>query len=307
MAGCGIIGGPARARTRIPHLHANDARMLKDAIDLHRQGRFDEAEKGYRARLAEQPDDVEALHLLGMLRYQLGDTPEGSTLLQRAHALAPEDAGIELTLASMSFREGDHEAARRGFHAALALDPNLAGAHAGLGQLALMRGEQAVAEQHFRTALRNGEEPHALAGLGGLLLERGDLDAALRHLGRAADLAPNDAMIQFMLGQAFARRDTPAFAEQAFRNALRIKPDLHQVRPWLGSVLLKEIGRLCLEGNFAVIRVDTHRDNRTMQRLLRKNGFCYCGIIYLEDKSERLAFEKILRPGESSPGPGEIR
>jgi tetratricopeptide (TPR) repeat protein len=213
--------------------------MLKDAIDLHRQGRFDEAEKGYRARLAEQPDDVEALHLLGMLRYQLGDTPEGSTLLQRAHALAPEDAGIELTLASMSFREGDHEAARRGFHAALALDPNLAGAHAGLGQLALMRGEQAVAEQHFRTALRNGEEPHALAGLGGLLLERGDLDAALRHLGRAADLAPNDAMIQFMLGQAFARRDTPAFAEQAFRNALRIKPDLHQVRPWLGSVLLK--------------------------------------------------------------------
>ncbi|HEY6940647.1 tetratricopeptide repeat protein [Dokdonella sp.] len=213
--------------------------MLKEAIDQHRQGRFDEAERGYRARLAEQPDDVEALHLLGMLRYQLGDTPEGSALLARAHALAPDDATIELTLASMDFREGDHEAARRRFHAALALDPNLAGAHAGLGQLALMRGEQAVAEQHFRTALRNGEEPHALAGLGGLLLERGELDAALRHLGRAADLAPNDAMIQLMLGQAFARRDTPAFAEQAFRNALRLKPDLHQARPWLGALLLK--------------------------------------------------------------------
>ncbi|HEU4663518.1 MAG TPA: tetratricopeptide repeat protein [Dokdonella sp.] len=213
--------------------------MLKDAIDQHRQGRFDEAERGYRARLAEQPDDVEALHLLGMLRYQLGDTPEGSALLARAHELAPDDATIELTLASMAFREGEHEAARRRFHAALALDPNLAGAHAGLGQLALMRGEQAVAEQHFRTALRNGEEPHALAGLGGLLLERGELDAALRHLGRAADLAPDDAMIQLMLGQAFARRDTPAFAEQAFRNALRLKPDLHQARPWLGGVLLK--------------------------------------------------------------------
>ena len=238
MAGCGIIGGPARAHARLPHPH-DDARMLKDAIDHHRQGRFAEAEQGYRARLAEQPDDVEALHLLGMLRYQLGDTPEGCTLLERAHALAPEDAGVELTLASLNFREGDHEAARRGFHAALALDPNLAGAHAGLGQLALMRGEQAVAEQHFRTALRTGEEPHALAGLGGLLLERGDLEAALRHLGRAADLAPNDAMIQFMLGQAFARRDTPAFAEQALRNALRIKPDLHQARPWLGSLLLK--------------------------------------------------------------------
>jgi tetratricopeptide (TPR) repeat protein len=213
--------------------------MLKQSIESHRQGRFDEAEKGYRAQLAEHPDDVEALHLLGMLRYQLGDTPEGSALLERAHRLAPDDAGIELTLASLRFREGDQESARRGFHRALTLDPNLAGAHAGLGQLALMRGEASVAEQHFRTALRTGEEPHALAGLGGLLLERGDHEAALRHLGRAADLAPNDAMIQTMLGQAFVKRETPMFAEQAFRNALRLRPDLHQVRPWLGALLLK--------------------------------------------------------------------
>jgi tetratricopeptide (TPR) repeat protein len=227
-----------RLRAAAP-VSAKNPIMLKQAIELHRQGRFDEAERDYRAQLSEQPDDVEALHLLGMLRYQLGDTPEGTRLLDRAHALAPDDAGIELTLASLRFREGDHEAARRGFHRALGLDPNLAGAHAGLGQLALMRGEAATAEQHFRTALRTGEEPHALAGLGGLLLERGDHDAALRHIGRAADLAPNDAMIQFMLGQAFVKRDTPQFAEQAFRNALRLRPDLHQVRPWLGALLLK--------------------------------------------------------------------
>ena len=44
--------------------------MLKDSIELHRQGRIDEAEAGYRAELAERPDDADALHLLGMLRCQ---------------------------------------------------------------------------------------------------------------------------------------------------------------------------------------------------------------------------------------------
>ena len=31
-----------------------------------------------------------------------------------------------------------------------------------------------------------------------------------------------------------------------------------------------------------------------MQRLLEKSGFKYCGIILLEDNSERIAFEKII-------------
>ncbi len=43
-----------------------------------------------------------------------------------------------------------------------------------------------------------------------------------------------------------------------------------------------------------VLRIDTHRDNLPMQKSLLKNGFSYCGIIYLESGDERLAFEKIL-------------
>ena len=31
-----------------------------------------------------------------------------------------------------------------------------------------------------------------------------------------------------------------------------------------------------------------------MQRMQAKNGFEYCGIIYLEDGAERIAFEKLV-------------
>jgi RimJ/RimL family protein N-acetyltransferase len=51
----------------------------------------------------------------------------------------------------------------------------------------------------------------------------------------------------------------------------------------------------CLDWCFAKfgnIRADTHRDNLPMQRLLVKNGFTYCGIIYVADGTPRLAYQK---------------
>ena len=40
------------------------------------------------------------------------------------------------------------------------------------------------------------------------------------------------------------------------------------------------------------LRIDTHKDNLPMQKVLKRNGFEYCGIIHLESGAERLAFEK---------------
>ncbi|MGQ2984119.1 GNAT family N-acetyltransferase [Flavobacterium sp.] len=44
----------------------------------------------------------------------------------------------------------------------------------------------------------------------------------------------------------------------------------------------------------ATIRVDTHHDNIPMQNFLKKNGFEYCGIIYVNDGTPRDAFQKTI-------------
>ena len=44
------------------------------------------------------------------------------------------------------------------------------------------------------------------------------------------------------------------------------------------------------------IRIDTHRDNSIMQYCISKYGFTYCGIIYLANGDERLAYQKIATP-----------
>lgn len=42
------------------------------------------------------------------------------------------------------------------------------------------------------------------------------------------------------------------------------------------------------------IRVDTHHDNIPMQNFLKKNGFTYCGVIYVSDGTPRDAFQKYI-------------
>jgi len=40
------------------------------------------------------------------------------------------------------------------------------------------------------------------------------------------------------------------------------------------------------------LRIDTHADNTVMQCAVAKQGFQYCGIIYVDDGTPRLAYDK---------------
>ena len=74
----------------------------------------------------------------------------------------------------------------------------------------------------------------------------------------------------------------------------RIAIDTNNKGLGLSSFILKNIEEMCLNMGVHSIKVDTHRDNISMQKMLQKNGFHYCGKIYLDDNSERIAFEKIV-------------
>lgn len=62
----------------------------------------------------------------------------------------------------------------------------------------------------------------------------------------------------------------------------------------LSYIILGKIEELCINKNIYSIKADTHKGNIPMQNFLRKAGFQYCGIIYLENGDKRIAFEKII-------------
>lgn len=47
------------------------------------------------------------------------------------------------------------------------------------------------------------------------------------------------------------------------------------------------------------IRIDTHRENSIMQHVVTMYGFAYCGIIYLKNGDERLAYQMTSMPSFS--------
>lgn len=61
-------------------------------------------------------------------------------------------------------------------------------------------------------------------------------------------------------------------------------PDAHGIMAQVLAFAWKKIQHL---------RIDTHENNQVMQHLILKNGFEKCGIIYVDDGSPRVAFEKI--------------
>ena len=48
------------------------------------------------------------------------------------------------------------------------------------------------------------------------------------------------------------------------------------------------------------LRIDTHADNKPMQRAIQKFGFVYCGIIKAHNGTPRVAFEKIQQKNENA-------
>ena len=61
-------------------------------------------------------------------------------------------------------------------------------------------------------------------------------------------------------------------------------PDIHGI--------FSDIMDYCFSRD-ANIHIDTHKDNRIMQHNIEKHGFTYCGIIYLTNGDERLAYQKL--------------
>ena len=63
------------------------------------------------------------------------------------------------------------------------------------------------------------------------------------------------------------------------------------------SGMMRGIFSACVkfcEKKISNLRVDTHHDNKIMQHQIEKSGFEKCGIIYIEDGSPRIAYQKVI-------------
>lgn len=203
------------------------------ALDLHLAGRLGEAQDLYTRILDADPDQPDALHFLGVLAGQVGQGEAGLPLIVRALALRPEAADIHANRGNLLRGLNRPEAAAAAYRHAVALAPAFAEAWTdratvlrtlgdGDGAIAALR--RAVAAAPDLTVARE-RLVLLLHERGRLLIETGRAVAALPFLIRAAELAPLDADIAFLLGNTLYAAGLRADSVAAYRRAVALVPD----------------------------------------------------------------------------------
>lgn len=74
----------------------------------------------------------------------------------------------------------------------------------------------------------------------------------------------------------------------------RVAVDNHFKGVGLFSTIFQRVEEVCIQKGVHSIRIDTHEDNKAMKQAIVRSKLIYCGIIYLEDGSKRIAFEKVI-------------
>ena len=219
-------------------MNAEDA--LRQALDLERVGRPDEAESVYRTVLAKQPGNADALHLLGLLSQRRGRTAEAIELLEKASRRAPRAVQILNNLGQVLKIAGQLDGAEKMFRRAIAFQPDFADAHNNLGTTLAAGKRPGDAEACFRRALvlDPGHGPAAY-NLATLLTAAGRHAEAIPLFRRIVAARPNLADAHNNLGYALLETGADREAEFHFQAALGLAPDHADALANLGWISIR--------------------------------------------------------------------
>ena len=218
--------------------------LLSTAVEMHQAGRLGSAAPLYRKVLAGDPENADALHLLGVCCHQQGDHGRAVELMGRAVVLQPNVPAFHANLAEAYRALGQYERAAGCCRAALRLLPDYPEALCNLGLALQALGRRREAVVYFRTALRIRPDFALVhSNLGISLRELGRADAALDHLRRAVELDPLSAPGRTNLGQLLLDLGRPEEALPHCREAVRLRPDWAALHHNLGNAL-RSLGRL---------------------------------------------------------------
>ena len=169
---------------------------LRRAADLHARGDLTGARDAAKAIVSRHPYEAAALHFLGVVCCQTGETEEGANFLRRALNINPADIRIRFNLGQALLELGRLDEAEQ-----TCTIPGTQNSHA--DELTRLRAAIAKAKGYIPDALQLYEQlvqqqpgdPALWNNLGNLRSEASDFEGALAALQRAHSLDPRSGII----------------------------------------------------------------------------------------------------------------
>ncbi|MBU0688226.1 MAG: tetratricopeptide repeat protein [Gammaproteobacteria bacterium] len=209
------------------------------ANQFQSQGKLQDAEQLLQKILQQQPAHAFALHLLGVIAFQVGKLPIAAELVQKAIALNSAVALFHANMCEISRQLKQLDKAIAHGERAIALDPDMAMAHSNLGIALFDLKQYDKAEACQQRALTITPDFSAsLNNLGSIWRERGDNEKALDYYRKSAATNPNYLEPLNNLGALLLEEDRTPEAEEVLAKALQLHPGFPDAICNMGGVHL---------------------------------------------------------------------
>jgi tetratricopeptide (TPR) repeat protein len=265
----------ARPAAAAPAAKSGALQLVVSGMQLQQAQRLDEAEAMYRKALALDAREPDALHLLGLLYHQRGDSSAAVKLIEKAISTRPGVATYHNNLGEVYRKTERYEDAIAQYDKAIKVQPDFVEPriNRGVALRKLRRFEES--EQSYRTALKlapamrqirlnlghvlrdqdrkaeatveyrhaldmHGEDVATLNDLGGVLGEMGETGEAMVLLEKALALDPGNVDVINNIGTAWERAGDLTRALACYREVVALKPDFVVGHQNVGIALYKK-------------------------------------------------------------------
>lgn len=212
--------------------------LLDAALQHHGAGELPQAESLYRQVLALEPDNYNAMHLLGVLYYQNGILNEAEKLISRAVETAPDFAEAHSNLGLVYQAQRQWEKAANAYEQALMLKPEFTLARFNQGNLRRDQGRLNDAATCYRQALQiKPNYAEALFNLGDVLFDLERLEEAIEAYEQGLNLNPTHQHAQYNLGLALDALGRLEEGADFYRRALEADPSIPEAHVNLANIL----------------------------------------------------------------------
>jgi tetratricopeptide (TPR) repeat protein len=215
--------------------------VLREGLVHHGNGRMPEATLCYQRAHEENPDDAEALLLLGIVARETKHFSAAIELTRLAIERRPQAAHIHANLALAYHGARDCERAVECCRQALALDPLNERTWCSLAEIEAGRGDREAA----RAAYEHGMKLPSASGLAALALGHMLCQQEQYEQGQAAytqgiSQVPSNAHLHLALGAALFAVGNANAAKAAYGKALELQPNFPEAYLNLGNALYHE-------------------------------------------------------------------
>jgi predicted O-linked N-acetylglucosamine transferase (SPINDLY family)/glycosyltransferase involved in cell wall biosynthesis len=200
--------------------------LLQKANAHHNAGRLPQAEALYRQVLQVSPGHPVALHLLGIIAYQVGNGALSLELINKAILLKPDYAEAYCNRGITQYALQQYQEALESCGKAILLKPEFAEAYFNRGNaLHALEQYQAALESFDKAIQCKPDYTDAYYNRGTILQALGQSGAALESYDKAILLKPDYAEAYHNRGSALHTLEQYQAALESFDKALLLKPD----------------------------------------------------------------------------------